>query len=64
MIIVSNLDSKDYHEILKDIYRNVYIEYVCKNPLATPNEEIKNPAFTQALREMLTRYGAITFTSS
>ena len=54
----------DYHEILKDIYKSVYIEYVCKNPLANPNEEIKNPKFALALREVLTKNGAISANNS
>ena len=38
MIIISGLDKNDYHTLIKDIWKNVYIEYVCKNQLANPSE--------------------------
>lgn len=35
--------------VLKRIYANIYVEYVVKNPLATPGKAIEAPRFVEAL---------------
>lgn len=54
-IIISSIDQKNYHAVLRDIYKSAYIEYVCKNPLATVGQKIETPKFTTAVRDCLTR---------
>eukprot|EP00743_Colponemidia_sp_Colp-15_P006321 GILK01006800.1.p1 GENE.GILK01006800.1~~GILK01006800.1.p1 ORF type:complete len:139 (-),score=6.21 GILK01006800.1:214-630(-) len=43
----------DLKEDLRHLYSNVYVEYVSKNPLYSPNEPITCPAFSTNLRNYL-----------
>ncbi|ORY53826.1 snare-like protein [Rhizoclosmatium globosum] len=45
MVMITDRNSENMLETLKQIYSKLYVEFVVKNPLAKPNTPIKNELF-------------------
>ncbi|KJE90220.1 trafficking protein particle complex 1 [Capsaspora owczarzaki ATCC 30864] len=54
--IVLNTDPGvgDIHDLLQQIYSQIYVEYVVKNPLCTPGEKITSELFETRLNALIT----------
>jgi len=46
-VMTTDPDIGDMRETLKNIYKNIYVEYVVKNPLQKINESIKCELFAE-----------------
>lgn len=52
-ILTTDLVAGDMRESLRHIYSNIYVEYLSKNPLWKPDEELTCPLFTQTLERYI-----------
>ena len=52
-ILTTDLGAGDMRESLRHIYSNIYVEYLSKNPLWKPDEELTCPLFTQTLERYI-----------
>jgi hypothetical protein len=52
-ILTTDLSAGDMRESLRHIYSNLYVEYLSKNPLWKPDEELTCPLFTQTLERYI-----------
>ena len=52
-LLLTSVSQYTFTRVLKYIYSNIYIELVCKNPLAKPNERILSPKFSTTLKQYL-----------
>lgn len=48
-VLCTDLAAGDMREPLRHIYSHIFVECLVKNPLWTPNEEITNANFVQAI---------------
>lgn len=49
-ILLTSVNNYTFTKVLKYIYSNIYIELICKNPLAKPHELVVAPKFSQTLK--------------
>jgi hypothetical protein len=54
-VLATRIDQFNYSAILKQIYENIYIEYVAKNPLYERESEIDLPVFNTILNEFFAK---------
>ena len=50
-VLSTKIDRFDYSGILKQIYQNIFIEYILKNPLYVKDNQIDIPVFNKVLLE-------------
>jgi hypothetical protein len=63
-VITSDPDCIDLRDTLKNIYKNIFVEYVVKNPLQKLSEPIKCELFTENLQKEIKSLPAFRMASS